>query len=64
MAKDDETLLWESFPDSIAQTPRDAGKILGIPAKRVCYLCSKWEKKGLYEYGVSIDLGWKINAKR
>jgi hypothetical protein len=55
-------MLWESFPDKIAKHPRDAGKVLGIASKRVCYLCKKWAKQGVYEYGTSIDLGWKTNG--
>jgi hypothetical protein len=54
----DEKELWEAFPIT-HKTPRDAGLALGIHPKRVCYLCSKWAKKGNYEYGVTVDLGWK-----
>ena len=31
---------------------------LQIPKKRLLYLLKKWEKKGFYNYGVSIDMGW------
>lgn len=29
-----------------------------IPYKRCLYLIEKWSRKGFYEWGVSIDLGW------
>ena len=58
MPKNDEELLWASFPEQY-KYPRDAGKELGIPPKRVAYLCAKWAKQGVYEYGVTVDLGWK-----
>lgn len=29
-----------------------------INHKRAWYLLSKWEKKGWYEYGTTLDLGW------
>jgi len=63
MAKNDETMLWEAFPDKIAKHPRDAARVLGLAPKRVCYLCKKWAKQGVYEYGTSIDLGWKTNVR-
>ena len=56
-----EKQLWEAFPNPY-KTPREAGKALNIAPKRVQYLCKKWSKKGIYEYGVSIDLGWKVKT--
>lgn len=29
-----------------------------IHHKRAWYLLEKWSNKGLYDYGVTIDLGW------
>ena len=56
----DEQLLWDSFPNQ-HKWPRDAAKQLGINAKRARYLCLKWARKGIYDYGVSADLGWKVS---
>jgi hypothetical protein len=56
--KDDEKELWEAFPLQF-QYPRDAGLALGIPSKRVLYLCEKWSRQKRYEYGTVADLGWK-----
>lgn len=29
-----------------------------VPLKRAHYLLMKWAKKGWYQYGISLDLGW------
>ncbi len=59
-ARPDEQLLWDAFgPDSEHETPRAAGRALGIPPRRVEYLCLKWTRQRRYNYGVSADLGWK-----
>jgi hypothetical protein len=29
-----------------------------IPYKRAWYLLEKWSDRGLYDYGVTSDLGW------
>ena len=29
-----------------------------LPHKRAWYWLGKWSQKGLYDYGVTIDLGW------
>lgn len=58
--KADEKLLWESFGEgTLYRTPREAGQALGMAEKRWIYLCYKWDEAGLYDYGVSVDLGWK-----
>lgn len=54
--KPDEEALWKALEQG--EWPRDAGRRLGINGKRVQYLCEKWAKKGIYDYGVSSDLGW------
>lgn len=54
--KEDEKQLWRALLDGV--WPRDAGASLGIPPRRVAYLCEKWASKGIYNYGVSADLGW------
>lgn len=38
--------------------PRDIIESLPINNKRAHYLLEKWSDKGLYDYGVAIDLGW------
>jgi hypothetical protein len=58
--RDDEVQLWESFGKGTPhRTPREANRELGIPWRRVEYLCEKWCDKGVYDYGVAADLGWK-----
>ena len=58
--RQDEIQLWDAFGDGAAhQWPRDAGIALGIHRKRVDYLCLKWLKQRRYNYGVTVDLGWK-----
>lgn len=57
----DEKKLWDAL-DNFA-TPRDAIAALEIPPKRGWYLLEKWAKNGLYQYGASIDLGWKVKGE-
>lgn len=38
--------------------PRDVAEALGMNAKRAAYLFEKWDKKGWYNYGVSLTTGW------
>lgn len=52
----DERALWERV--YAGERPRYAGQELGIPSKRVAYLCEKWARQGKYDWGVCIDLGW------
>jgi hypothetical protein len=37
--------------------PRDCPD---IHPNRIAYLCDKWSRKGWYEYGVTVDLGWLL----
>lgn len=59
----DEIALWRAFGDNGEphRTPRDAATALGIPAGRAAHLCEKWVDKGVYDYGVNVLLGWKVN---
>lgn len=52
----DEERLFELLKGGF--TPRDGGIYLGLPHKRVAAICHKWESKGIYEYGIAVDLGW------
>jgi hypothetical protein len=56
--KPDERALWEAL--RAGEQPRTAGPRLGIAPKRVRYLCEKWARRGIYDYGVSCDLGWEV----
>lgn len=62
--KQDEKALWEMFGNKSFPTPREAARHLGIPSKRVDYLCRKWGKQNLYDWGTSVDLGWKIKGEQ
>lgn len=64
----DEIALWNSFGQGAEPINglyyhwvRDAAQALGIPHKRAEYLCIKWAEQGIYEYGVSAQLGWKVD---
>lgn len=39
-------------------------KFQDIPDKRKWYILDKWARKGYYEYGVTLDLGWITPAGR
>ena len=56
--KSDELALWAAVV--AGEWPRHAGQRLGIHPNRVVALCRKWTRKGVYEYGVSVDLGWPV----
>ncbi len=69
MTKDDERYflkrMQEETGGAFAQklprkTPRDIINEPGfpIPHKRAWYLLEKWSGQGLYDYGVTVDLGW------
>lgn len=54
--REDEKTLWAAVLNG--EYPRDAGLRLEIPANRLRYLCYKWADKGIYQWGVTYDLGW------
>ena len=58
-AKQDEKALWAAIQMPGA-TPRAAGWFLGMPPRRVRYLCEKWARRRIYEYGTVYDLGWPV----
>ncbi len=46
-------------------TVRDVVSDLRLHPKRARYLLEKWTRKGYYNYGVSLDMGWlTANGKR
>lgn len=51
----DERALWTLVVSGL--TPRAAGNLLDVHTKRVAYLCKKWARAGIYDYGVTVDLG-------
>ena len=57
MKEDEKNLLltlWET-----GLTPRVANReILHMNHKRMWYILHKWTKKGWYDWGVSVELGW------
>lgn len=55
-AKPDEIALWVLVV--WGSTPRAAGRELDIAPKRVLYLCEKWARRRIYNYGVCADVGW------
>lgn len=55
--RDDEQRLLLAIYES-GDRPRDIIPRLGINHKRAWYLLEKWSRKGWYESGVSLDLGW------
>jgi hypothetical protein len=56
--KPDEAALWAAVV--AGEKPRRAGERMGIHPNRVIYLCEKWARKGIYDYGVTADLGWAL----
>ena len=54
--KTDELALWDAV--AAGEWPRDAGKRLRIHPRRVGFLCAKWSRRGIYDYGVVVDMGW------
>lgn len=53
-------VLWDAFgPDAPFEIPREAGEALGLPSRYVVSRCRRWALRGVYDYGVAEDLGWK-----
>lgn len=50
-----------SYRDTVS--PRDLirRETFDMNYKRAWYLLDKWSRKGWYEYGVTLDLGWLTN---
>lgn len=52
----DEIDLWMAV--STGARPRDAAICLDISRNRTRYLCEKWGRQGIYDWGVCVDIGW------
>lgn len=59
--RDDEKALWAAL--EAGETVRAAAARLGIQTGRVEYLCTKWSRKGVYEWGTVCDLGWIVRPE-
>lgn len=56
-AKQDESMLWAMLV--LAGVPPRAGAaVIGVPRNRLVAICYKWSDAGIYDYGVTCDLGW------
>lgn len=65
--KPDERALWAAIQhreQGMNVSPRAAGRRLGIHPRRVEYLCEKWARLGIYDWGVVCDLGWPTGLHR
>ena len=53
-------LCQEHIRPNGTKTPRDLINEPGfpIPHKQAWYYLEKWVHRGIYEYGVTLDLGW------
>ncbi len=49
-------------PQDVIQEMVDAGMI--ISAKQAWRTLEKWYDAGLYEFGVRLDLGWRVQESR
>lgn len=57
LRKSEEILFYELVKSSL-EHPRELIRRFPIHHKRAHYLLQKWCKKGWYEYGTSLDMGW------
>ena len=74
MKKELEDYLWERIRpagviDNPHRWPRDIIKEmlnLGMikSPKQAWATLEKWCDKGIYEYGVNLDLGWKVESRK
>lgn len=71
MNHDLEKYLWEKIPNEFtpSNTPRDIINQMRVDGmiqneKQAWRTLEKWTAKNIYEYGVTIDLGWKSGGKQ
>ena len=60
MNKENEQYLWDGrgeFPRTVISEMLDKGMIESV--KQAWRTLEKWAEKGIYTYGVTLDLGWK-----
>ncbi len=50
--------------EGIGEFPREIAQTLGMNWKRANYLFEKWTRRGWYDYGTNVDLGWLTDAGR
>lgn len=62
---EDADRLWAAFGKGKEhQWPREAGKALGMTPKQIDDVCEFWARDDTkYEYGVCVDLGWKVEEQ-
>lgn len=58
MKHDEYSLLTAIHQATPGHCVRDIANGLSIPYKQILYYLGKWSKRGWYDYGVSLDLGW------
>lgn len=52
----EEMSLWSALRQHVP--PRVAGQRMGMDPSRVVEICERWAERGIYDYGVVVDLGW------
>lgn len=58
MKDDERNLLFAIHQAGPGGCVRDIANGLSMPYKRALYCLGKWAKRGWYDCGVSLDLGW------
>lgn len=57
LRKSEEAMFYQLIKLS-GKSPRELINELPINHKRAWYILRKWSGKGIYNYGVTLDLGW------
>jgi len=58
LRKSEETMLFYMILTRGDKSVREIIKISGINYKRAWYILEKWIGRGIYNCGVSLDMGW------
>jgi hypothetical protein len=54
---------WGTFPyDYSVGEQHPVRAYSAMPPKRKWYILEKWARRGIYDYGVSVELGWFPNV--
>ena len=56
--KDDEKQFLNAVANKGEMTVREVIDAAPLHHKRAWYLLNKWSRKGWYEWGVKMDIGW------